>query len=143
MTEGNELDCNIFVETEQSPEWLAALLASSFSESLADGPIGWTVRTHIGEIEVRRNKEADKDRARSRADGFLYFDYTLELYPFSHTTHADRVLLVASILNLLWAQDLPAVAACDYEDELPYSGGYNVHPAPWAIHSADHAKVEQ
>jgi hypothetical protein len=143
MAEVGELDCKIFVEAEQSPEWLAELLAASFSESPADSPMGRTVQTHTGEIEVRRNKEADKDRARALPDGFLYFSYALELYPFSHTPHDDRVMLVASILNILWAQDLPAVATCDYEDELPNAGGYNVYPAPWALKAANPVEAGQ
>ena len=43
----------------------------------------------------------------------------------------SRYALVDRLLNRLWSQGLPAVAACDYENELPRAGGYNNRSVPW------------
>jgi len=36
------------------------------------------------------------------------------------------------LLTWLWLeQKMPAVAACDYEEQLPFSGGYKSSGLPW------------
>ena len=39
--------------------------------------------------------------------------------------------LVARLLQLLWENGIPAVAAADYEDELPEGGGGKSRAVPW------------
>ena len=131
MGDLNELDCRIYVEADLTADELAALLAGSLPGAATVGSVTRIIRVPSGEIEVRNNKEWDTFRAREFPDGFLYFRYTLEVYPFPATRHEDRVSLVANILNLLWSRGLPAVAACDMEQELPNGGGYNNSAIPW------------
>ena len=61
-------------------------------------------------------------RAREWPSGFLYFPYRVEAGP-------KRA--VERLLPLLWDRGIPAVASCDYEDELPEKGGYKSRAIPW------------
>jgi hypothetical protein len=122
-----ELDCKIYVEAELEPDDLAKTLA----ESLSGASLCRTVKTPLCEIDIRMNAEADKARVREFPDGFLFFRYTLEIYPSPAARREDRVALTATLLRLFWSQGLPAVAACDYEDELLFGGGYNNRSVPW------------
>jgi len=132
MTDSAHLDCKIFVDTERSAEELAAMLLPVLLGQEVTGGAGVrTILTPKAEVEIRKNEEFDKDRGRVFPDGFLHFTYALEVYPSAGTPRAEVVHLMASLLNELWAQTIPAVAACDYEAELPHGGGYNSPSVPW------------
>jgi hypothetical protein len=131
MVDSNQLRCKISVESELMPDAFATLLAASIGEGTVHGAVVRTLHTPQAEIEVRKNKEANRLRAGEFPDGFLYFRYALEVYVSATTQHAEQVTLVARLLNRLWSQGLPAVAACDYEKELPRAGGYNNRSIPW------------
>jgi hypothetical protein len=131
VAEPNEFDCKIYVDTEQEPDEVAKLLAESLVGAVSNDPGTKTVQTRFGEVEIRKNKESDIVRARQFPEGFLYFRFTLELYPSMTTPREDRVSLAGTILKLLWSRGAPAVAACDYEHELPLGGGYNNRSVPW------------
>ena len=73
-------------------------------------------------FDVERADEHDPVRAREWPGGFLYFPYRVEAGP-------KRA--VERLLPLLWDRGIPAVAACDYEDELPEKGGYKSRAIPW------------
>jgi hypothetical protein len=133
----NELDCTISLETDQAPDQVAALLAAGLTGDGLGALTGRTVHTKSCEVEVRKNKEASESRAREFPDGFLYFRYSLEVYPLPTARFEDRVALVTSVLRLLWSRGLPAVAACDYEKDLPAGGGYNNPSVPWPSSGSD------
>ena len=134
MDDMSDLDCRIFINAGQTPDAVAALLVSALAGAAEGSPAGGTVPTCWGEFDVRRNKEADKDRASEFPDGF---PHSLEFYPRPQTRREDRVSLVARILNFFWDRGQPAVAVCDYEDALPKGGGYNDRSIPWPSSPAD------
>lgn len=78
------------------------------------------------EIYIRPNDEADTDKASLFPDGFLYFNYYMELY-----FETNRVEKTNQILAILWSNLIPAVAVCDYEDMLYEKGGYKSKKIPW------------
>ena len=80
---------------------------------------------------MRVNDEADPLRAQDFPDGFLFFHYALEVYPAPGVPREERVKLTAKLLQALWSRGFAAIAACDYEDELPSGGGYKSRPYPW------------
>jgi hypothetical protein len=131
VADTNHLDCKIYVESDLDQDALAKLLAGSLSGTVAGTPVSRTVQTPLGDIDIRKNATSDKLRARQFPDGFLAFRYALELYPAPEAPREDRISLVARLLHRLWSQNLPAVAACDYEDQLPHRGGYNDRSVPW------------
>src|SRR5712692_3873810 len=115
MADSDDLDCRIYVGAELTPEEFAALLAASLGEATPNGAVGSTIHTRQAEIDVRKNKEADRLRAGEFPDGFLYFRYALEVYPSPTVRREEQVSLVGQLLKMLWSRGLPAVAACDYE----------------------------
>src|SRR5665213_1953113 len=127
----NDLDCRIFIDARRTPDEIVALVALAIGDVEEGAPAARTIRTPWGEFEIRRNKEADTARATDFPDGFLYFPYTVEFYPLSKTRREERISLAAKILNCFWDRSLPAIAVCDYEDQLPKEGGYKDHTVPW------------
>jgi hypothetical protein len=100
------IDCEVYAETERD------------RDELAD----WIERMLGERLYVDRSDEHDPERAREFPDGFLFFRYVIEAGPQE---------LVARLLPLLWENGIPAVAASDYEDELPERGGYKSRAIPW------------
>ncbi|GAA1615502.1 hypothetical protein [Actinoplanes couchii] len=106
--------CKIFVKGDV-PEVkvvLAALLGGTFERGamLLPGLV----------VEARRNQatsaiEPDADFVRWRT--------TVELESTDLGDRSSIVDLTAQTVTRLWKSDLPAVAACDFEDRLPWSGG--------------------
>lgn len=131
MDAANELDCKVFLETAASSADLAKFLADSLPGTLAGPPFAPVVRTRSCEIEIRINNDQDEEKAQGTADGFLFFRYALELYPLSDGRHEDKVALASALLQSLWQRGWPAVAACDYEAELPFAGGSDPSAIPW------------
>jgi hypothetical protein len=127
----NELDCKIYVETDMAQEDLSGLLAALVGGTISSAAGSRTVETPIGEIDIRNNPGSDKLLAQQFPDGFLFFRYTLEIYPSPTARREDRISQVEGILRQLWSRGYPAVAACDYEDDLPNRGGYNDRTCPW------------
>lgn len=85
----------------------------------------------VGEVELRCNKDQDAEFARRFPDGFLHFRYVLELYPAKDLNGAAEATYVGELLKLFWSNGFPAVASGDYEDQLPFGGGYRDSSLPW------------
>jgi len=82
---------------------------------------GWDVEGPICEASVRRNKRADK----ANPDDFINFPYYIDVEPANAEVAGDCYMAtVGALLQGLWALGYDAVAACDFEDELPRFGGY-------------------
>ena len=101
-----DADCDVYVHTHEDRDALAGRLERELG-----------VRLH-----VERNDDRDEVRAREFPSGFLYFQYVIEAGPQA---------LVERLLRALWDAGVPAVAACDYEDDLPEGGGYKSRAIPW------------
>src|SRR4051794_32818054 len=101
MPDSDKLDCGIYVEAEADADSLVALLLRALPDAKVKGSITKIVVSRFGEIEIRKNDDADRQKAGSFPDGFLFFRYALELYPTAGTFE-DRVDLVTRILNLFW-----------------------------------------
>lgn len=52
-------------------------------------------------------------------DAFLYYKYFLDIFPKDNIDRGAYVREVGSLLQGLWKQGLKAVAASDFENELP------------------------
>ncbi|MEV4172633.1 hypothetical protein [Nonomuraea sp. NPDC049709] len=70
------------------------------------------------EIEIRRNDNCTLDGA-----DFLHWPIKMEIERGNATSH-QVIETVSKILGHAWQAGHDAVAACDYEDELPDHGGY-------------------
>ncbi|WDG29868.1 hypothetical protein N7925_16705 [Streptomyces sp. CA-278952] len=73
------------------------------------------------EIEVRRNPDAQADGV--QPDDFVRWPVQIETEPMTPHGETTAVKTVSRILEALWDAQAQAVAACDFEDELPWMGG--------------------
>jgi len=119
------LFCEIFVDGPVSCTALLELVANR----LAGRVDGSTVLSNFATIDVRRNGHADESRKADLRDGFIHFPYLLEIDPQPGATRASYVAMIATLLEELWQPGNRAVAACDFEDELPRKGGHPRAPS--------------
>lgn len=82
------------------------------------------------QIYLNKNMDFDKNRECEFPDGFLFFKYTLDFEP-EKLEKKECIRIVNSLLNWFWNNDIPAVASCDYENELVHKGGYNNQAVPF------------
>lgn len=113
MNPHTDLYCKVFVgrTTETGARTLlSALLGVGFSRGTA----------RLGDlfVDVRRNKE----HVAGETD-FLFWPVVVELDSEERAAGERLVETTAALLRALWSAGCPAVAACDFEDVLPWSGG--------------------
>jgi hypothetical protein len=127
----NELSCRIFLDADPAQRGLAELLSGVATAEASPGTRSPVIRSAKGELELRRNEDWDNVSARGFPDGFLHFRCVLEFYPRADVRHEAEVDYLARLLDRLWSSGVPAVASCDYENELPHHGGYSDASLPW------------
>lgn len=108
--------------TECTLERLQELLA----RSLALFTIEIECELEPYEIEILRNLDFDRVRRYQYPDGFLYFQYRIDVFLVEGRSVSlnEQTALVTYILQYLWLHHVPAVAACDFENQLPNSSCY-------------------
>jgi len=70
-------------------------------------------------LDVRRNSDADG----SAGDDFVRWPVIIDAESDGADSGSPMSDTVATILTAFWDAGIPTVAACDFEDELPWSGG--------------------
>lgn len=113
MNPHTDLYCEVFVGEATATDvrtLLSALLDVGFSRNTA----------RLGDlfVEVRRNKEHV-----AGATDFLFWPVVVELDSGVEEAREGLVGTTAAVLCALWGAGYPAVAACDFEDVLPWNGG--------------------
>jgi hypothetical protein len=121
MLDRQDLYCKIFVNGAPTSDNLLRLVARA---------LGGTIEYHTviatgAEIYVAHNDDDDALRARE-PDGFVFYPHYLDVTAVPGQTPSAQITLVATLLEAFWAAKLDAVAACEFEEELPRRGGY--HP---------------
>ncbi len=81
------------------------------------------------EIYYDQNVDYNKSKEVEFPDGFLYFNYIIDIE--IQLDHQKLIHTINSILKNLWDNNIPAIAACDYEDELLKKGGYKDETIPF------------
>jgi hypothetical protein len=117
----DEMDSKIFVQGPSSDDELVEHIAAVTLGSINGGQVDLPGVTFI----VDPNSDADQLGAAAGRDGFLFYEYIVEVY-FSPSYDRDRrVSVLGPFLRALWARGWEAVTANDYEDYLPRQGGSN------------------
>lgn len=128
MDDTTDLDCRIYVDASINKLELLRIIAE-----LVSAPYDrYSVATSFGIIDVLANDDYDENRRLAFPDGFLHFRYLVETYP-RPDGRVESCRAVRSVLQYLWSRDMPAVATCDDEDELPERGGYKSRAIPWPV----------
>ena len=70
-------------------------------------------------LDVRRNGDSDS----ARTDDFLFWPIVVEVNAESTLDDKGVVDAISKLLRTAWGANMPTVAACPFESELPWSGG--------------------
>lgn len=108
--------CRIYVSLSRARTLglLADVFRTPFSRfGHAEDPEGLTV-------DIRDNEDSD---ARTTGSDFITWPTTVELELNSDVDSAVIIAKASNLLHVIWGSGGKAVAACDFEDELPWSGG--------------------
>lgn len=120
MNSYENLFCKVFVDTNE--ERLSLL--SSIKDIVLGTTERWTIDSNSMELELRKNDDFNESLRFEKQDGFLYSRYYIEIEPIGDIKQEQYILSVSMLLENLWALGYEAVAACDFENELPRKGGY-------------------
>lgn len=125
-------DASIYVDAEAAPRVLGRLrdalgLDKEDGAELAVGPV---------RVEGEHNDYATGRRA--HPCDFLQWPTVLDCEAPAGAP-AEVVQAVTSVLEALWHGGFKAVAACDFEDELPARGGIDRYPRPASASGASAA----
>ncbi len=121
MLKYEDLYCKLFIDTDTDRESLINVLKETVNGKNED----WTIESKYTVIDVKRNVAFDMCKRNELPDGFLYFRYFLDIEPKENTMQDDYISIISNMLQSLWDLGYKAVAACDFEEDLPRKGGYN------------------
>jgi hypothetical protein len=108
-----DLSCKIYVLSKSNRFQLA-----EFAGSQLNGIVrGKFVSTNNLEIEFRDNE--DFDPKQSRDLNFLFYPIYLEVEPKENIKTLDYINDIGKLLVSLRSNECQAIAACDFEDDLP------------------------
>ena len=110
------LYCKVYVDAECDGMGLLSRLQTIFGGSIERR----TLRSTGFELDVSENEEFDSSARGS--DCFLYSRFLLDVEAAPTASRPQFVESVARLLHSFWELDVSAVAACDFEDELPKRG---------------------
>lgn len=82
-------------------------------------------------IHVMTNDDYDEAKVHDLKDGFLNYRFTFEVWQsVSEPTRANFSAVLSKLLTNFWANNIPAVACYEFEEDLPENGGYLSHNVP-------------
>lgn len=113
--------CKIFIDSALPFDEMLTLI-TNYLEVERKGKR--TVENDILVGDLFFNEDSLKNKQFSNEKPFLFYTYFLEIE--SKDDINDRyITLISTLLINLWVTNIPSVAACDFEDNLPESGGVN------------------
>lgn len=114
------LYCKILISTDISEDAIVKKIASITSGRTDQR----TVVTEWSEIDVVANDDFDEAKSEEVPDGFLFYPYYIDMEPGRDVFPEKYISEVGSLLKGLWNLGWKAVAACNFEHELPKKGGF-------------------
>jgi hypothetical protein len=120
MSNAPNMYCKIYVDIEVDKGQLLDQIARAISGSIRMR----TVSSSGFQVDLLANQDFDESRRSQGDDQFLFYRYYLDIEPTKIVTYDEYIESVGNLLENLWGSGCKAVAACDFERELPRSGGY-------------------
>jgi hypothetical protein len=108
------LYCTVFIDSALPRGELLALVA----QAVGGGLDGNVVVSPTVEIAIKRNGYVDGPPPAPGSE-FLAYRHYAEVERTQHVSRDAYVASIGRLLEDLWHRGIPAVAACDFEDELP------------------------
>lgn len=115
-------DASIYIDAVSAPRVVARLREALGIED--NGP-----ELTVGPVRVSGEPNHYATGRRAHPSDFLEWPTVLECEAPAGT-QAEVVQAVTAVLEALWRSGFKAVAACDFEDELPARGGIDRYPLP-------------
>jgi hypothetical protein len=112
--------CDLYIDSEDDLNTLLQNIATIFNTN----PIEDGIFVNEGSLFLLKNKNFHKIYKKNLEDGFLFYRYLLKAKPNDLMGKENAIQFIAPILKYLWSKGFPAIAFCDYEENLPYKGGY-------------------
>ncbi len=116
-------DVSIYVDAEAAPR-IMARLRDALGLVEDDG-----AELTVGPVRVTGEPNDYATGRHAHPFDFLEWPTVLECEAYEGTP-AEVVQAVTAVLEALWHGGFKAVAACDFEDELPARGGSDRYPCP-------------
>lgn len=82
---------------------------------------GQTMYANPYSMDVMENDEYKRNK--DKQDDFVYWPIYIDIVNDVPVTLQDTIAFTSNVLKLLWSKNLPAIAECDFEENLPWSGG--------------------
>ncbi|HEY9691453.1 MAG TPA: hypothetical protein V6D15_04575 [Oculatellaceae cyanobacterium] len=120
MNDYDRLYCKLYIDCDVNINELVGLIAKLTSSRIEQ----WSISTPECEIDVRNNDDFDNKRSKF-PDGFLYYRFYLDIERTEGTERGSYIECISRLLEYFWLLSYKAIAACDFEEELPRKGGYN------------------
>ncbi|TGV05244.1 1,4-dihydroxy-6-naphthoate synthase [Mesorhizobium sp. M00.F.Ca.ET.186.01.1.1] len=120
MGKYDNLYCKLFIDTDMDNLSLVNLVGQISTGSIQKR----VIVNKYSEIYVNQNDDFDETLRGKNGDGFLHARYFLDIEPSLNVEQTEYIACVARLLEGLWKRGCQAVAACDFEEELPNHGGY-------------------
>jgi hypothetical protein len=119
-----ELNCDIYLNWEQPDQELAQTIADMCRGVVLRGASSTlVVETAHARIMIQPGPYFHGSRYLAGKDAFLRYPRRLEIYAHASALRTERVDSIAELLRSFWSRGVPAVAVCDFENELPEGGG--------------------
>ena len=113
-------DCNLYIDADEEISILLQNIANLFDTKSIDNKIC----VDKGILYLCKNNKFHKINKKNPEDGFLFYQYFIKAKPNALFGEENAVQFISTILNFFWSKGYPAIAFCDYENNLPNRGGY-------------------
>lgn len=121
MNNYDNLYCKVLIDTDDDEKDVSKTIIDIVSGQLNQ----FIIKSSTAELYLSKNEDFDVIKRLELPDGFLYSRYYLDIEPNEKIKQEDYIYGIAILLEGLWSKNYKAIAACDYEEELPRKGGYN------------------
>ena len=115
MTEGRYAFCSIYVKALD-----ASAITRRLEDALGTESDNDNIRVEGVEMDARTNPDVDVAAA---ATDFVRWPVLIEADADDPHDREPMVSVISRVITALWDAGEPAVAACDFEEELPWRGG--------------------
>ena len=119
-----DLDCKLYLHSELEIRELFQEILEITSLQSVDVQ---TMKNDLLHLSVLKNKWFDMKKQTGLLDEYVYYRYILELDCKDTSKQEQYVAFVATLLKALWNKGMKVVASSDFEEVLPFEGGYGYH----------------
>lgn len=122
--------CLIYYFTDLSRKEMIHRLSAVTGFAVDSDQFVYTLANPECAIEIRINADAASPSEKILEKEYNVFPYYIEISA-DEWEDADLNPMVKNLLTYLWDDNIVAIAECDFEGDLPFSGGYKNPNFSW------------